>query len=69
MSKIATSRRYVVFSAQQLAEWPSRSLSELDLAAVRIDRINLRSRDILMALGINARGAVKRPGFREGPLV
>jgi transposase-like protein len=65
-SKSATSRRYVALSAQQLAEWLSRSLSELDLPVVMIDGIHFRGRVILVALGIDAKGNKHVLGLREG---
>ena len=65
-SKSATSRRYVVLSAQQLGQWLSRSLGELDLPVVMIDGIHLRGRVVLVALGIDARGNKHVLGLREG---
>jgi hypothetical protein len=65
-SRSAMSRRYVAFSAQQLAQWLSRSLSELDLPVVMIDGIHWRGRVILVALGIDAKGNEHLPGLREG---
>jgi putative transposase len=65
-SKSATSRRYVALSAQQLAEWLSCALSELDLPVVMIDGIQFRGRVILVALGIDAKGNKHVLGLREG---
>jgi putative transposase len=65
-SKSATSRRYVALSAQQLAEWLSRPLSELELPVVMIDGIHFRGRVILVALGIDAKGNKHVLGLREG---
>ena len=66
VSKSATSRRFVALSQEQLLQWLSRSLSELDLAVVMIDGIHFRDRVILVALGIDAQGNKHVLGLREG---
>lgn len=65
-SKSATSRRYVALSTQQLAEWLSRSLRDLDLPVVMVDGIHFKGRVILVALGIDAKGIKHVLGVREG---
>jgi putative transposase len=65
-SKSATSRRFVALSEQQLNEWLSRPLGELDLPVVMIDGIHFRDRVILVALGIDTQGQKHVFGLREG---
>jgi transposase-like protein len=60
------SRRFVELSQQQLHEWLTRRLDELDLAVVMIDGIHFRERVILVALGIDAQGTKLVLGLREG---
>jgi transposase-like protein len=66
VSKSATSRRFVALSEDQLAQWLSRSLEQLDLPVVMIDGIHFRDRIILVALGIDAQGNKHILGLREG---
>ena len=66
VSKSATSRRFVALSEEQLLQWLSRSLHELDLPVVMIDGIHFRDRVILVALGIDAQGNKHVLGLREG---
>lgn len=66
VSKSATSRRFVALSEQQLAEWLSRPLSDVDLPVVMVDGIHFRDRVILVALGIDAQGSKHILGLREG---
>ena len=65
-SKSAVSRRFVALSTEQLHEWLSRPLDELDLPVVMIDGIHFRDRVILVALGIDAQGNKHVLGLREG---
>lgn len=65
-SKSATSRRFVVLSEQQLAEWLSAPLKDIDLPVVMIDGIHFRDRVILVALGIDTKGKKRVLGLREG---
>jgi hypothetical protein len=65
-SKSVTSRRFVALSEQQLEEWLSRPLGELDLPVVMIDGIHFRDRVILVSLGIDTRGNKHILGLREG---
>lgn len=65
-SKSATSRRFVALSEEQLEQWLSRPLGELDLPVVMIDGIHFRDRVILVALGIDAQGNKHVLGLREG---
>ena len=65
-SKSATSRRFVALSEQQLAQWLSQPLNELDLPVVMIDGIHFRDRVILLALGIDSLGNKHVLGLREG---
>jgi transposase-like protein len=65
-SKSAVSRRFVELSQEQLAQWLSRPIGELDLPVVMIDGINFRDRVILLALGIDAQGNKHVLGLREG---
>lgn len=66
VSKSAVSRRFVALSRQQLAQWLSRSLADIDLPVVMIDGIHFRDRVILVALGIDAKGEKHVLGLREG---
>ena len=66
VSKSAVSRRFVALSQEQLDEWLSRSMKELDLPVVMIDGIHFRDRVILVALGIDAQGNKHVLGLREG---
>lgn len=65
-SKSATSRRFVALSEEQLAQWVSRPLGELDLIVVMIDGMYFRGRVILVALGIDVKGDKHVLGLREG---
>jgi transposase-like protein len=66
-SKSAVSRRFVALSQQQLEQWLTRRLDDLDLAAVMIDGIHFRSeRVVLVALGIDAEGHKHILGLHEG---
>ena len=65
-SKSAVSRRFVALSQEQLQQWLSRSLSDIDLPVVMIDGIHFRERVILVALGIDAKGEKHVLGLREG---
>jgi transposase-like protein len=66
VSKSAVSRRFVALSQQQLGQWLSRSLKDIDLPVVMIDGIHFRDRVILVALGIDAKGNKHVLGLREG---
>jgi transposase-like protein len=66
VSKSATSRRFVALSAEQLRQWLSAPLHELDLPVVMIDGIHFHDRVILVALGIDAEGNKHVLGLREG---
>jgi putative transposase len=66
VSKSAVSRRFVALSQEQLHQWLSRSLKDIDLPAVMIDGIHFRDRVILVALGIDAKGHKHVLGLREG---
>ena len=65
-SKSAVSRRFVALSTEQLHEWLSRPLDELDLPVVMVDGICFGDRVILVALGIDAKGKKHVLGLREG---
>ena len=65
-SKSAVSRRFVALSQEQLHQWLSRPLGELDLPVVMIDGIRFRNRVILVALGIDSLGDKHVLGLREG---
>lgn len=65
-SKSAVSRRFVQLSQEQLAQWLTRPIGELDLPVVMIDGIHFRDRVILLALGIDAQGNKHVLGLREG---
>jgi putative transposase len=64
-SKSAVSRRFVALSTEQMHEWLSRRLDELDLPVVMIDGIHFDERVILVALGIDAKGRKHVLGLRE----
>ncbi|MBA2721920.1 MAG: transposase [Methylibium sp.] len=66
VSKSSVSRRFVALSQEQLHQWLSRSLKDIDLPAVMIDGIHFRDRVILVALGIDAKGNKHVLGLREG---
>jgi putative transposase len=66
VSRSATSRRFVALSQEQLRQWLSRPLHELDLAVVMIDGIHFQERVILVALGIDVQGNKHVLGLREG---
>ncbi len=66
VSKSAVSRRFVALSQEQLNQWLSRSLADIDLPVVMIDGIHFRDRVILVALGIDAKGDKHVLGLREG---
>jgi transposase-like protein len=65
-SKSATSRRFVAMSEQQLTQWLSQPLGDLDLVVVMVDGIHFRDRVILVALGIDTHGKKHILGLREG---
>ena len=56
----------MALSEQQLTEWPTRPLGDLDLPVVRVDGSHFRDRVILLALGIDAQGVKHILGLREG---
>ena len=66
VSKSAVSRRFVALSQEQLQQWLTRSLADIDLPVVMIDGIHFRDRVILVALGIDAKGSKHVLGLREG---
>lgn len=66
VSKSAVSRRFVALSQQQLDQWLSRPLRDLNLPVAMIDGIHFRDRVILVALGIDAQGVKHVLGLREG---
>lgn len=66
ISSSAVSRRFVALSQQQLDAWLQRKLDQLDLPVVMIDGIHFRDSVILVALGIDAKGAKHVLGLREG---
>ena len=65
-SKSAVSRRFVALSQEQLDQWLSRRLDELDLPVVMIDGIHFRNRVILVVVGIDSLGDKHVLGLREG---
>jgi transposase-like protein len=65
-SKSAVSRRFVAETTERLAEWATRSLSGLRLAAVMIDGLVCGEHTVLIALGIDERGAKHLLGLTEG---
>ena len=66
VSKSAVSRRFVALSQQQLDQWLSRPLLDLNLPVAMIDGIHFRDRVILVALGIDTKGVKHVLGLREG---
>ena len=66
VSKSAVSRRFVALSQQQLDQWLSRPLRDLNLPVAMIDGIHFRDRVILVALGIDTKGVKHVLGLREG---
>ena len=67
VSKSAASRRFVALSAERMAEWVAKDLSQLDLLVVQIDGIHVAEDVVLLAaIGIDGEG-VKHPlGLLEG---
>lgn len=65
-SKSAVSRRFVAATAKNLADWLSRSLAELSLAALMVDGIRCGEHTVLVALGIDEQGAKHILGLWEG---
>lgn len=65
-SSSAVSRRFVALSQQQLDQWLTRRVDELDLPVVMIDGIHFRDSVILLALGIDSQGNKHVLGLREG---
>jgi len=65
-SKSAVSRRFVALSAQRLMTWLSRSLVDLDLPVLMVDGIHFRTHVMLLALGIDAKGAKHVLAMRQG---
>lgn len=65
-SRSAVSRRFVALSRQQLHEFMSRPLGELDIRAVFIDGKVFRAHCLLVALGVDSQGAKHVLGLREG---
>ena len=66
VSKSAVSRRFVALSQQQLDQWLSRPLRDLNFPVAMIDGIHFRDRVILVALGIDTKGVKHVLGLREG---
>ena len=66
VSRSAVSRRFVALSTEQLREWTTRPLGDLDLRVVLIDGILFRDHVILIALGVDADGKKHVLGLREG---
>ena len=65
-SKSAVSRRFVALSQEQLDQWLSRPLGELDSPVVMTDGIHFRDRIILVVVGIDSLGDKHVLGLREG---
>ena len=65
-SKSAVSRRFVALSQEQLDQWLSRPLGELDLPVVMVEGIHFRDRLILVVVGIDSLGDKHVLGLREG---
>src|ERR1039458_342306 len=66
-SKSAVSRRFVVLSAEQMAEWMASDLSRLDLVAIQIDGLHIKEELLLVAaVGIDAEGTKHPLGVIEG---
>lgn len=65
-SKSAVSRRFVALSAQKLAEFLDRDLSEIDPAAIMIDGVNFAEHLCVVVLVIDTDGNKHPVGLREG---
>jgi len=65
-SKSAVSRRFVALSTEQMSEWLTRHIGELQLPVVMVDGIYFDERVILVALGIDTKGRKHVLGLREG---
>jgi transposase-like protein len=65
-SKSAVSRHFVALSQEQLDQWLSRPLGELDSPVVMTDGIHFRDRIILVVVGIDSLGDKHVLGLREG---
>lgn len=66
VSRSAVSRRFVALSRKQMGEFMSRSLAELDIAAVFIDAKFFHEHCVLIALGVDCGGRKHVLGIREG---
>jgi putative transposase len=66
VSRSAVSRRFVALSSEQVEQWLTCKLSDVDLPAVMIDGIYFDERVILVALGIDTQGRKHVLGLREG---
>ncbi|MCP4239007.1 MAG: IS256 family transposase, partial [bacterium] len=55
-SKSAASRRFVGRTKAQLDAWLKRDISELSIAAIMLDALNINEHTVLVALGIDAGG-------------
>jgi transposase-like protein len=65
-SKSAVSRRFVALSKEQLEQWATRRLDDLDLPVVMIDGMHFGEHVILIALGIDSQGNKHVLGLHEG---
>ncbi len=65
-SRSAVSRRFVVGTRAKLAQLHSRDLTTLGLVAVFIDGIQIGAHTLVVALGVDAKGAKHTLGLAEG---
>jgi len=65
-SKSATSRRFVAATQENLDAWLNRALSELKLAVVMIDGIEVAEHVVIVALGIDENGQKHLLGLWQG---
>ncbi|MGH7749373.1 MAG: IS256 family transposase, partial [Candidatus Dormibacteria bacterium] len=66
-SKSAVSRRFVELSAERMAAWMAKDLSELDLLAIQIDGLHVGADLVLLAaVGIDGEGAKHPLAVVEG---
>jgi len=65
-SKSAVSRRFVLLTQRQLAEWMNRPLDDLDLLVLFIDGIEVGDHTLVVAIGVDSDGIKHVLGVWEG---
>ena len=65
-SKSAASRRFVAVTAERLEEWSRRDLSQMGLAVIMLDGIEVDEQTVIVALGFDASGTKHPLGIWMG---